>query len=199
MLLRINYSKNNIDTCTDVINSFPVEVRTKISINLVQIMQEKNHDISTYIREKEIYSIFRKAGFRQIKHSLFPKKKYSCYAELFNQSIINYDSRVFKCSTCDFENSEEEGVLLNDGRIVWNDSSRSKRLAKATFDNTNCLNCEYLPICRGGCSNNCFGANEEKCVIKPRYDYLIKELMTKFPAANRKLIGARQLEEIIEE
>jgi uncharacterized protein len=141
--LRINYTKDILESCTELINCFPKNIRPHIDIVLAQVWQDRkqnNESDKIHLNEKEtdIYQKFRKAGFR-VRIARFGCGVYfSCYADMCNEAVINYDGRVFKCTTPDFEKSEEEGILTTDREILWNEDKLSKRLSRATFDNEIC-------------------------------------------------------------
>ncbi len=50
-----------------------------------------------------------------------------------------------------FEEEREEGVLQDDGDILWNPSF-AHRIVHATFENELCKPCAFLPVCYGPCS-----------------------------------------------
>lgn len=80
-------------------------------------------------------------------------KKKACYADRYHQAVINYDGSVFKCTARDFaKTNERDGILMNDGRIDWDEKKFNKRLGKTTIENKYCNNCKYLPLCFGPCS-----------------------------------------------
>lgn len=201
--LRINYTKDSLDNCEEIIDCFPEIIRHNIKIILVQVWQDRsqnNETNRTELNKQEltIYKNFREAGF-QVNMIRFSCGTYcSCYADSYNEAIINYDGRVFKCTTADFEKDKEDGILTIDGEIIWDEDRLAKRLSKATFDNKICMECEYLPICNGGCSKNPIVKvmQDKKCRYKPRLKQSIKEIMIHFGKKNYKI---RHLEELKQE
>jgi radical SAM protein with 4Fe4S-binding SPASM domain len=75
-----------------------------------------------------------------------------CYADLEGQVVINYDSKIYKCTARDFKEEYSYGELLQNGEIKWNIPLLSKRLGNSTFENKFCLRCNLLPVCMGPCS-----------------------------------------------
>lgn len=199
LYLRINYKRENLEKSVDIIDSFPIELRDKITISLTNIIQEKDYKIESQIKENNVGRVFKEAGFKTFRRSNFSILYHTCYAELYNQLIINSNGHIFKCSTCDFANEEGDGILSKDGEIIWNENALAKRISRATFDNKKCLKCIYLPICRGGCSQHKIynrGENNS-CLIKSQYKILIKDIMIKFLETHCKFLDLRTMEQII--
>ena len=53
----------------------------------------------------------------------------SCYADCYNEVVINYDGLVFKCTARPFTKENSYGHILSDGNIVWNTKRLLKRLS----------------------------------------------------------------------
>ena len=75
---------------------------------------------------------------------------YSCYGDKRYQATLNYNGEVFKCTARDFKNDSGEGILNDDGNIVWNE--RYEKRLHSKFKNAPCKECKILPICGGGCT-----------------------------------------------
>jgi uncharacterized protein len=205
ILLRINYTTKNLPYCPEIINDIPENIRNKINLILVHVWQDKTY---TSIHEREIlnknemeiYNIFQKAGFKTKKIKITPHIcRHTCYADRKNEAVINYDGRVFKCTTPDFEKTEEDGYLSSDGEIIWNRDKLSKRLARATFENDICMKCKCLPLCTGCCSTHDISSNliDEKCIFKPRIEENIVELMNFFNKTGYKKASLFQIQQML--
>ncbi|BDX39647.1 radical SAM/SPASM domain-containing protein [Tenuifilaceae bacterium CYCD] len=147
--LRINYQNSYLCNLNKVVDSFPLENRSKIEIFLQQIWQmekcEKAEDLT------EIRNMFETSGFkRKTSNQYF--KGYRCYADKFNQAVINTNGAVFKCTARDFYKEKPDGVLLEDGQIDWNFNKISKRYGQSPFEAIMCVDCKFLPLCLGACS-----------------------------------------------
>jgi uncharacterized protein len=199
LYLRINYKREYLTRSVDIIDSFPVELRDKIIVSLTNIIQEKDYKIESQIKEYNVSRIFKEAGFKIFRRSNISTLYHTCYAELYNQAIINSNGHIFKCSTCDFANEEGEGTLSENGEIIWNENALAKRISKATFDNKKCLRCIYLPICRGGCSQHkIYNSGENSsCLIKHQYEKILKDLMLEFSKTDRKILSLKSMEQIM--
>lgn len=197
VLLRINYTKDILDNITDIIAFFPQEIRKNIKIALMQVWQDRSlnttNDRDILIeKEQKINRIFERAGFYIHSYTFGSDICYACYADVMGTAVINYDGRVFKCTTSDFEHAPEDGILTEKGHIVWNDDRIARRVSKATFDNKYCLKCKYLPICAGGCSTHKQRVNA-RCNFKPHYKAKVIEFINKFDEKDYKTAHLSQI------
>ena len=194
--LRINYTKDILETISDIIPFFPTNVRNNIGLSLTQVWQDRknntvNDDMCLFEKEKEIYKLFKKAGYGIFDNKVDTGRVYSCYADSMATAVINYDGRVFKCTTPDFENAQEDGKLTEKG-IVWDENRIAIRLARATFDKRICFRCKYLPLCSGGCSTH-QSHIKNKCHFKKYYKAEIRDSIKKFEEENCKIAHLSQL------
>lgn len=150
LAIRINYTSDVFNDILKISDDIPSDVRNKVTILLQQVWQDKEKCRVPFSSIEKVKYEFRKLGFL-IDKEIFNLKGYTCYADLYNQAVINYDGRVFKCTARNFEREKEDGLLCNDGTIKWNNNVASK-LSFATFENEKCLKCKYLPVCYGPCS-----------------------------------------------
>ena len=179
--VRINYTQESFNGIFKIIDSFPIEVRNKITVLLQQVWQDKDNSKTTIRENEEAKLQFEEAGFKVDKNVL-NIKGHTCYADLYHQVLINYDGRVFKCTARNFEKEKEDGNLTDDGSIIWTNSF-SKKIANATFENEKCLKCKYLPVCFGPCSQkisivkdlNDFDKYCFKMGIEQTLDYIMSE------------------------
>ena len=170
LILRINFAKDYFDLITKVIESFPLQVRKKIKVLIKQIDQDQERISFDEIGQK--LSIFEDAGFNteMRTYSAIRTEAFACQADKYDQSVISYDGRVFKCHGVNFNKEIEDGILTKEGIIEWNEHLLLKKLNKATFDNKKCLNCNLLPICYGICSYKLFSS-------KNRLNYVNKQCL----------------------
>jgi uncharacterized protein len=148
--LRINYTKKTLKKISKILNDLPESEssKKKIQIFFQQVWQDAEQK---KISSESVQELFRQKGFN-VKDVHITSCFYTCYADCYYQSVINYNGDVFKCTARDFFLHQPDGKLSKDGKIDWDETIRSKRLGKATFENQKCLSCDYLPICMGPCS-----------------------------------------------
>lgn len=150
LVLRINYTKSNIDNIHKISDCFSDSSKKNITVMLQQVWQDKESEKIPISEIEKIKMHFRVNGFK-IHDELFNYKCYTCYADLFNQSVINYDGRVFKCTARNFINEEHDGILNSNGYINWNNQKIFNYISTPTFENEKCKKCIFLPICFGPC------------------------------------------------
>jgi len=194
--LRINYTKDMLDTISDIISYFSQDIRNNILLAFAQVWQDRkknsaNDDMWLFEKEKEIYNLFEKEGFKTHYRKIGSGKSFTCYADSMSTAVINYDGRVFKCTTPDFENAKEDGILTEKG-INWDENRIACRLAKATFDKKICFRCLYLPVCSGGCSTH-HSDITNKCHFKQYLKAKISDSIKKFDETNCKIAYLNQI------
>lgn len=151
IMLRINYTKENLVGIKDIISDIPEKYRGKIEVVFQQVWQTYN----VISKEKEINvdgykHYFSDCGFIAPLYRL-ENKFHKCYADLLNQIVINFDGNVYKCTARDFANQKPDGKLQLDGKIKWGNEYYN-RFSKTTIENENCIDCSLLPACWGPCS-----------------------------------------------
>lgn len=99
---------------------------------------------------KHLINLWMMNGFK-VSYMNMGRRSYSCKASVKNQSVISYDGAVYKCSGRDFTPEHQEGTLQTNGNIVWNETKLKERLKILTYDNDQCRNCKFLPLCWGPC------------------------------------------------
>lgn len=182
--LRINYTTANLDTNYDIIDEFKDltgDMRKLFDVNFQQVWQDisKNTEKDSILIEKVQNKFNRNKLCTNSKYT----NSYRCYADCENKVIINYNGDVYKCTARDFLSENREGVLREDGQIMFNDLFRKRMSVKHT--NTFCQSCFIFPICMGTCSqyslenNNeghCFHNFSEKDKEKQTVFYIKKQL-----------------------
>lgn len=150
LVLRINYTPDNLANICQIIKDFPLSNRNKITISFQKVWQIKNNDFDDIKELEKLKDTFIEAGFRW-GNMYFNDKNYTCYADLHNQAVVNFDGKIFKCTARDFCTTQNDGVIDDDG-IKWHKDLLDKRMKHSTFDNQFCLPCKLLPACYGPCS-----------------------------------------------
>lgn len=149
--VRFNYTDNNIESFIDVMEEFrdlTAEQIQHVTFRFEQVWQNSNQ--KTKERAIEIAKLFERNGFPAEYDTLYAR--HNCYADSMNNVVINYNGDVFKCTARDFKADRREGILNNEGMIIWNE--RYKARMDIRYNNTACRICNILPLCNGGCSQN---------------------------------------------
>lgn len=162
--VRLNYTAGNAQTFVDVLDDFcklPTETKNFIVFSFQQIWQDQTNDI--HERIENLKELFRKKHF--FVESDHVNHRHSCYADKENNVVINSDGNIFKCTARDFIPKNREGLLSEDGDVLWN--VRFEKRMAVKYSNSACLKCKVLPICNGGCSQSKLeGIQHDSCYRK---------------------------------
>lgn len=166
VVLRINYTDENIDNINDIADDV-IKITTSydrkyLIFSLHQVWQKSNEDLSDKIN-KELLLLWNK-GLSAIKPT-FDNIRHPCYADKLNSVVINYNGDLYKCTAVDFVNTQREGYLNEYGQLIWEKSFAEKRL-NVRFKNLACLKCRILPICNQACSQKAlYSQNQDICIF----------------------------------
>jgi uncharacterized protein len=173
--VRLNYTNNNYSSFVNILDDFfDIEIlnRKYLSFSFHKVWQEKFYEES--IKISRIIQVFENKGYNV---AINPHaNKNVCYADKYNNIVVNYNGDIFSCTARNFSKETREGVLLNDGSLRLN-SKYSDR--KKNIYNSVCKKCILFPICLGGCSQDRIEqTNLKACLRKSVFelkDYLLKE------------------------
>lgn len=147
---RINYTKENFDGVQSLAEEFEdlSEIgKSKMECSLHKVWQVDSVDQDVV---NETLQHFRSKGIKASTNLTIDSVRNSCYADKRNHATINYNGDAFKCTARDFSKANREGVLTDNGEIIW--SARFEERMNIKLKNKNCQTCSILPICNGGCS-----------------------------------------------
>jgi uncharacterized protein len=74
-----------------------------------------------------------------------------CIVDSVGQFIIDPSGSLFKCGE-NFDTGEKVGVLTKNGNLLLNEPKWRSWISKDPFAHDECAECQFLPICMGGCS-----------------------------------------------
>jgi len=186
VMLRLNMTKENIDSYTDVITDLHVlsqKEEEHLTIDFQHVWQDNTGFDDDFLKnQKKIRQLFQHDGFivKEMKHIDISR----CYAERENCVTVNYNGDLFKCTAREFSKENREGNLLEDGSIVWN--GRKELRDKIKYGNENCMACKIFPLCHGGCSqfklenqneNDCirnYSENNKNKIVEDRIEFLLE-------------------------
>ncbi|WP_367867299.1 radical SAM protein [Pedobacter sp. WC2423] len=150
--LRINFTKLNLVGLEEVIDDLQdlsEEEKKCIELSMQKVFQEKHsQELASSVNAFKAYA--KEHGILHRSSVLADTVRNSCYADKTNQMVVNYNGDVYKCNARNFNQANKEGVLTEDGEVVWNEQHNKRLIPKLT--NKPCLECSILPICGGGCS-----------------------------------------------
>lgn len=162
--VRFNYTANNSFSFINVVDDFrgiDEQKKKKLQFNFHQVWQDIKEDDFT---QENIGKATRSLQDNHFQVEPFAKYlKNVCYANYENSVVINYDGSLYKCTARDFTPESNEGVLQEDGTLVWNE--KYLRRMNLKYANRMCQACKIFPICSGGCSQDQLeGDNANGCV-----------------------------------
>lgn len=174
IMLRINFSDENLLGCQDIIKDIPRENREKITINFQRIWQLKN--VKDYYPEvSKVRRNFKDEGFNLFLYE--PEDVSVCYADRIEQAVISPMGNVFKCTARDFTRQNADGFLNDEGVIEWNISKHSRRFGINAFEKyEECKECKILPACYGPCSQKVLETEVEDFKKICNYDGIMSSL-----------------------
>lgn len=181
MTLRINYTKDNLNTVEEIIDSFPNHIRPKINVTMQVVWQQKKELSNSIKLVEEKFNLFKNAGFKVNRDTYHSYSTMACYIENMQQYVINYDMYVYKCTARDFSNRTFSiGLINNNGKFIPSPFYYKYYASRTGFENEQCLKCEYLPSCKSICiqkvlENNKLECNKER--IREALIYRIKNMI----------------------
>jgi uncharacterized protein len=146
--LRINYDAKTLKNAHKIIDDLKFIPNSKFNFNLEKVWQEDIENIDSN-ELKLLSERIKNDGFSVDVYEL-NRNDYICYADNYNQALINYDGNVFKCTARDFTKENAEGYLNDEGDIIWYSEKLTKRLYSEIPKL--CKECKLLPSCPGVCT-----------------------------------------------
>lgn len=144
--IRINFDAKTLKNFDDILEDIKGFDRKRVKIILKKIWQVDNNQIDKEYLLDAIQKLFD-------HHFIvdYYTQGGLCFGELLNEAIVNYDGKVFKCTTIeDFSEKNAYGHLdTQTGKIVWN-----HKLSTIGYDLTTdkCKKCKLYPSCFGPCT-----------------------------------------------
>lgn len=174
VLVRINYTSENIHSITDIIKDLKIfnnDIRKNIRVDFQRVWQDRPN-----ITEDEILSLIscyvkelNELGFLcSYSSNVGPGHvANSCYGDKRNHLLVNYDGNIFFCTARDFLPDNSAGKLSVDGNIIWKNNVIEEYFSNK-FTKEICHTCKIAPLCGGGCRQR---AKESKDINNCIYGY----------------------------
>ena len=155
--LRINYTDEIIKKDYEsILKQFPLSIRKNMSVDFQRVWQTINEVNSNNIDNddlKKAIDIANNLGYLVPLDGIYSIGKCNqCYVDRYNFAHVNYDGKIYKCTSRDYSDKYVCGELTSEGKIKWyNQQNRVDMHIKAHFDNEKCRECKTLPLCVGPC------------------------------------------------
>lgn len=162
--LRINYTKENIDSAFNIFDDFDKEIRHYILISPHIVWQQAGNMAILKEKVEGLYNKAYEKGF-SIRMQNSMNRCTTCYTENMEQFVINYDMNVYKCTARDFNNKFSIGKITDNGKFVPNELYYKYYTTPSPFFRKECMECNLLPSClySASCIQKKIEGAEPKC------------------------------------
>ncbi|MCM1319698.1 MAG: radical SAM protein [Muribaculaceae bacterium] len=185
VLVRINFTTENIDSIAEVMNDFrnlTSEQKQYTRFDLQRVWQDSCGEIDERVTAivADYQQKLRDMGFNVSFYRTHDAVRSSCYGDKRNYQLINYDGGVYLCTARDFDDAHRAGTINSDGTIEWRNNAQECRLS-AKFSKPICHTCRIAPICGGGCCTQALEHPEpDKCIYGYGNEQLDAIVATRF-------------------
>lgn len=185
VFLRINFDEQTLNSFDNILCDIDSLDRQRTTVILKRIWQVGVNKVN----KEQIIDVINKLFDNGFAIDYYTQGKL-CFAERMNESVINYDGSVYKCTTItNFDEKKSYGKLDNNtGCIEW----KQNKLAECTMNlrPKKCKSCKMYPSCYGPCNNHIL-AGQESCYIdgldlskEEYYTYLYKSRLQRIELYN---------------
>ncbi len=158
IVIRINFDTQNINSFESLIDEFK-SMSGRIRITFARTGAGRGagkdytgcFDIDTYKKQTNTFTDLLNKGKFAVR-KLPEQINCACYADTTNSFAIDALGNVYKCIDGIGRQKGEIGKLTKHGNINYNHAELDKWKTFDIFENLECLNCKYLPICMGKCT-----------------------------------------------
>lgn len=144
--LRINYTKENIDSAFTILDDFDERIRHFITISPHIVWQKSGDAEALKDKVQALRAKAEEKGYNVSKQNLLLKCA-TYYIDNMEQFVINYDMNVYKCTARDFCERYSIGRINGDGVFEPNNLYYKYYTTESPFMRKECLECELLPSC----------------------------------------------------
>lgn len=170
-IVRVNYETDTLKSISKLMADLEFLDKRRTALSLHRVWQHKATEEDSALLIDAINYI-NSMGFVVSTFPLATNLE-NCYADNYNQAIINYDGNVYKCTARDFSSEQPSGKLNSLVLIEWNAPLLLDRLALDIPQK--CKDCLLLPSCTGICSQKKVEAKDNEQIPCPFEDLISKE------------------------
>lgn len=161
--VRINYDMDTLKNIDEIYGKLDGLNRKKVYLILRKIWQISSREIVS----EDLLNAIQKGLDNNFIVDCYPlNPNRMCFAERKNQVLVNYDGKIFKCSTLPaFDQEHALGQIDQiSGTLKWNDE-KLQSYSKTLFPK-NCKGCSLFGTCYGACTQKMLKhPNVESCII----------------------------------
>lgn len=160
VFLRINFDEHTLENFDEILSDIDFLDRRRTTVILKRIWQIEENVVDKGLIINAINKLFNKGYVVD-----YYTQGKLCFAERLNETVINYDGSIYKCTTIhDFNEENSYGKLNSDtGQIEW----KLNKLAQCTMNlrSEKCKKCKIYPSCYGPCNNHML-AGHDNCYLE---------------------------------
>lgn len=145
--LRYNYTTDNLEPdafIMDLEHYLPESVRKRINLSIMKVWQEDEKNIDGQELETLVTSASDALFNVSVGQGFYP-----CYVDNIHFNSVFPNGRIGKCDNLDPDSAQ--GHLAETGEIVWDKEIPAMQFTVFDDHESECLSCQYLPICNGPC------------------------------------------------
>ncbi len=178
MLVRINYTPENIDSAMSILDTFDKDIRGKIYISPHIVWQKSNESSKIANKVDSLRKQAMNMGYN-VESQDSIRRCTTCYTDNMEQFVVNYDLHVYKCTARNFNDKYSIGIIEDDGTFKPNDLFYKYYVTPSSFLCKKCLNCNLLPCCMNAnwCLQKTIEGNVPQCE-KPQIEENLKKSIT---------------------
>lgn len=179
-ILNINFCLENYKQIEKFLREMPSIIKSKAYIKFNQIQETINNKYVSGIDSKNEDINILDYLLNIMKEEEYPDNDYEfleagpCAAQLKNSIILERNGNISKCIYGIGDERFILGNALEDmnclQKVFVKDDCLMSKL------NSQCAQCPYLPMCKGGCKRKCGGQGQVKCEIL-KYKYLTEAIL----------------------
>jgi uncharacterized protein len=171
VLIRVNVSQENKDSSFEIYELLEkAGLKNKVEVSIRPIVSSGanpcNDNCLTQISfgEKMIAHYYKAAknGWIVLPFVDNLQSMGYCIADYPTQAIIDPEGNVYKCGEA-FSDAENTGEISEKGEIIWDKEKYGAFVNRNPLDQKECVACEILPICMGGCHMLRFWKQKMSC------------------------------------
>lgn len=147
--VRINFSNATLKKIDEIITDINFLNRKFTYVILKKVWQISADRVDKKLLFNAINKLFDKNFL--VDYYIMPKGSV-CFAERNREVLVNYDGKVFKCSTISEFNDLNSLATFNleTGEITWDKNKKAEWFKDITQEM--CKHCKWYPVCLGPCN-----------------------------------------------
>ncbi len=187
--VRVNVDRDNINSALELMEYLDDrKLLRKVGIHFAQVLPSKGacadmrdncYSEQEYAREQlRLYRMLIDHGYNHISYPN-PAGGGLCAACSDNAWVVSPTGELFKCwEEISANSSDSVGSIFDLKTESHKTSKLNKYLAWNPFEKSDCVSCNILPLCMGGCPQQALEINSEKAGACCSWKYNLAEMLT---------------------